>query len=34
LKRLGLHEAVESKKLRREIKRVRRKLYAKLRDYV
>jgi len=33
LKRFGLHEAVESKKLRREIKRVRRKLYAKLRDY-
>jgi len=33
LKRFGLHETVESKKLRREIKRVRRKLYAKLRDY-
>jgi len=33
LKRLGLHKTVEGERLWREIKRVRRKLYAKLRDY-
>jgi putative transposase len=34
LKRLGLDKTEEGKRLRREIKRVRRKLYAKSRDYV
>jgi len=34
LKRLGLDKTEEGMKLRREIRRVRRKLYAKLRDYV
>jgi putative transposase len=34
LKRLGLDKTEEGKRLRREIKRVRRRLYAKLRDYV
>jgi putative transposase len=34
LKRLGLHKTVEGKRLWREIKRIRRKLYAKMRDYV
>jgi putative transposase len=34
LKRLNLHKTVEGKKLWRKIKRVRRKLYAKMRDYV
>ena len=34
LKRLGLHKTVEGRRLWQEIKRVRRKLYAKLRDYV
>jgi putative transposase len=34
LKRLGLHKTVEGKRLWREIKRLRRKLYAKMRDYV
>jgi putative transposase len=33
LKRLGLHETVEGKKLWREVKRERRKLYAYLRDF-
>jgi len=33
LKRLGLHKTVEGERLWREIKRVRRKLYAKFRDY-
>jgi len=33
LKRLGLHKTVEGKRLWQEIKGVRRKLYAKLRDY-
>jgi len=34
LRRLGLHKTVEGRELWREIKRLRRKLYAKLRDYV
>jgi putative transposase len=34
LKRLGLHRTVEGRRLWRNIKKVRRKLYAKLRDYV
>jgi len=34
LKRLGLDKTVEGKRLWRKIKRLRRKLYAKLRDYV
>jgi len=34
LKRLGLNKTEEGMKLRREIRRIRRKLYAKLRDYV
>jgi putative transposase len=34
LKRLGLHKTVEGKRLWWEIKRLRRKLYARLRDYV
>ena len=34
LKRLGLHKTAEGKRLWREIKRVRRKLYAKMRNYV
>jgi len=34
LKRLELDKTEEGERLRREIKRVRRKLYAKLRDYV
>jgi len=34
LKRLGLHKTVEGKRLWREIKRLRRKLYAKMRNYV
>jgi putative transposase len=34
LKRLGLHRTVEGERLWREIKRLRRKLYAKMRDYV
>jgi putative transposase len=33
LKRLGLHRTVEGERLWREIKRLRRKLYAKMRDY-
>ncbi|KUO79490.1 MAG: hypothetical protein AT714_06825 [Vulcanisaeta sp. OSP_8] len=33
LKRLGLHKTVEGRRLWRNIKRVRRKIYAKLRDY-
>jgi len=33
LRRLGLHKTVEGRRLWREIKRVRRKIYAKLRDY-
>jgi putative transposase len=34
LKRLGLHRTPRGRKLRREIKRLRRKTYTKLRDYV
>ena len=34
LKRLDLHRTARGRKLRSEIKRLRRKLYAKLRDYV
>jgi putative transposase len=34
LKRLSLHKTLEGKKLWRETKRLRRKIYAKLRDYV
>jgi putative transposase len=34
LMRLGLHRTVKGRKLRREIKRLRRKIYTKLRDYV
>jgi len=34
LKRLGLHRTPRGRKLRREIKRLRRKTYAKFRDYV
>ena len=34
LRRLGLDKSEEGKRLRREIRRIRRKLYAKLRDYV
>jgi putative transposase len=34
LKRLGLHRTVKGRKLRREIKRLRRKIYTKLGDYV
>jgi len=33
LKRLGLHKTVEGRRLWRNIKKVRRKIYAKLRDY-
>ena len=33
LRRLGLHRTVEGRRLWRNIKRVRRKIYAKLRDY-
>jgi putative transposase len=33
LKRLGLHRTVEGRRLWRNIKKVRRKIYAKLRDY-
>jgi len=33
LRRLGLDKSEEGKRLRREIRRIRRKLYAKLRDY-
>jgi len=34
LRRLGLDKSEEGERLRREIRRIRRKLYAKLRDYV